>query len=61
MSNTKSSGFSLAKQNTISRREWLEKALAGGGHALSADADKREKTDKPERPHLYLVASNPPA
>jgi hypothetical protein len=65
MSNKKSAGFSLANQNTISRREWIEKALAGSSEPAgnsgptAGHPGSPEGLDKPRRPYLYLVVSNP--
>ena len=48
----------FANEGNISRRAWIEKALASVRSIARRDEAGAAKSDKPKRPHLYVVKSN---
>lgn len=55
----KTSRESFANQATISRREWLEKALDSVRGLAQPDQLIPVPAEKPKRPNLYLVPDRP--
>lgn len=56
MSDKKHSDSLITNQDTLQRRDWIERALAG---VRSQTADESQEFDKPARPkpRLYVVSS----
>jgi hypothetical protein len=53
-----SSELDFANEGTISRRAWIEKALAGVRSIARREEPVASDTNKPKKPHLYVVNSN---
>ena len=61
MSKIKHSKGSFTNEDTVRRRAWIEKALAGvRGNAASGEGDGSNQPKKP-RPHLYVVNPDKPS
>lgn len=53
-----SSELDFENEGTISRRAWIEKALAGVRSIARREESVASDSNKPKKPHLYVVNSN---
>ena len=58
MSDRKHSDTSFTNEETVRRRAWIDKALAGVRGAVAPSEKAVKAREKSRKPHLYIASSN---
>ena len=58
MSKTKHSEITFTNTDTVRKRAWIERAIAGVKGKFTGGEDGSESIEKAGKPHLYVVDSN---